>query len=297
MQGFSISDLKIPSENELKNIQAMSNFLIPEIETPSEERFYNDLKSSPNNFSYWFPKIEKCGIPVPESIIIPVPIPVMKSFFFEEDGDKERVRAFVRDSLLPAIPESFGNRVFVKNGCFSNKFDFKHCSPERTEDALYEAVSHIQYDSFCFDTGGNTEIVVRKFIGGSDDSFKDTIYEGMRLRPEIRVFHDFDSGRSLYAANYWDWDYCHEAISRHESDKAVYEKAYPTLESVFGAHKDQALELVQSKMKGVDLKGVWSADLMYAEGRWWLIDMALGHMSAYWNPELVKSLLQSASPV
>jgi hypothetical protein len=34
------------------------------------------------------------------------------------------------------------------------------------------------------------------------------------------------------------------------------------------------------------LEGIWSIDIMEADGNLWLIDMALGHRSAYWDPVL-----------
>ena len=39
-------------------------------------------------------------------------------------------------------------------------------------------------------------------------------------------------------------------------------------------------------MKNVELSGIWSVDILEDECHdFWLIDMALGHRSAYWNPE------------
>ena len=39
-------------------------------------------------------------------------------------------------------------------------------------------------------------------------------------------------------------------------------------------------------MKDVDLTGIWSVDILEDECHdFWLIDMASGYRSAYWDPE------------
>lgn len=267
------------------------NIQLPEVEVPSFSSFYDDLKASPNNFSFWYPKIKGAFL-TPESVIVPVPEEVVRSFFLEREGDRARVEAFVKDTLLPAIPESFGERVFLKNGCTSNKFEFGCCSPMRTVEALSRSLLAISEMAFCVDCGGVTEVVVRRLVGQKDSCFKGTIYEGMRLRPEVRVFYDFGVRKSLYAVNYWDWDYCHDAIcDRNADDAKVYEQTYPALKHIFDAQEAYLRGLVEARMKDVDLKGVWSVDLMYAENCWWLVDMAVGQMSAYYDRERVEAAI------
>lgn len=55
--------------------------------------------------------------------------------------------------------------------------------------------------------------------------------------------------------------------------------------------------MVAADMRYVfDLKGIWSIDVMLCESQeyqkeyegFWLIDMAVGHRSAYWNPAAAK---------
>lgn len=250
--------------------------------------FLRDLREDPNNFSFWYPKV-KGHFLTPESIVVPVPDDVVKSFFLEREGDRTRVEAFVRNTLLPAIPESFGERVFLKNGCTSNKFEFGGCSPSRTVEALTKSLLSINEMAFCVDCGGATEVVVRRLVGQKDSCFKGTIYEGMRLRPEVRVFYDFDTCKALYAVNYWDWDYCHDAICSWDTEDAkVYEDTYPALKHFFDTKEAYLRGLVEAGMKDVDLKGIWSIDLMYAENCWWLIDMAVGYRSAYWDPKRIQ---------
>ena len=161
--------------------------------------------------------------------------------------------------------------------------------------ALTSNIININYQSLCFDTGGNTELIAREFIDAPQDAA--TIYSGMPLRCEIRVFYDFDRHRAIYAKNYWDWDYCYKAISRNPTDKIVYEAVYPQLESRYQEVSQFAMELVEKSLANVTgLKGIWSVDLMEVDNRkFYLIDMALGASSAYWDQERVKAYLEAAS--
>ena len=63
----------------------------PEEQQRMHEEFMSFLRTNPNNFSYWFPHIEKIAdndeISVPKSIIIPVPEELYKAFFQENITD------------------------------------------------------------------------------------------------------------------------------------------------------------------------------------------------------------------
>lgn len=256
--------------------------------------FLSSIRNNPNNFSFWFPKIENCGIPVPKSVIIQLPDDIIQSLFLEREGDDDRITDFVRNTVKPAIPEEW-NRIFIKNGCFSNKFDFQYCCIRPTVHRLVTSIEQINMDALCLDTDGESELVIREFLEPyhyDDDELGIkiySIYNGMPLRPEIRVFYDFDNRRALYAANYWDWNYCHDRICERDcTDELAYEAAYPTIESFFNKMQGNALELVEKSLKNVDMQGIWSVDLMWHEGQFWLIDMAVGHRSAYWDPKLAK---------
>lgn len=240
------------------------------------------LMENPNNFSFWFPKIENCGIKVPGSVIVSVPEEILHSFYMEREGDMERIEAFVRDTVMPAIKD-MPVLLFVKNGCFSNKFDFRDCAVKKNVPELTMSILNINYTSLMFETGGNYEVVIRERIGMLEHEGEQyRIYHGMPLKPEFRVFYDFDKKKALYAVNYWDWDYCHDAISRDKTDKVVYEAVYPKILDFYKKHEAEVLQLVDDHMKDVEgLSGIWSVDIMYADGEYWLIDMALGATSAY----------------
>ena len=251
----------------------------------AESSFMSWLHDNPNNFSFWFPKIRSCGLPMPGTVIIPVPEEVIRSEFLERDGDRQRITDFIKDSVLPAIPKEW-NGIFIKNGCFSDKFDFSLCHPKKGLKSISHSFREINMDSLAFDTGGNAEFVIREYIEGTPEDNRWTIYNGMPLRPEVRVFYDFSRKRVLYSANYWDWDYCHDSIcSKFTEEKNNYEAAYPHILEMYEKEKGTVESLAHEHFKDIpDIEGFWSADFMLAGGQWWLIDMAIAGMSAYWDP-------------
>ena len=248
--------------------------------------YFNDLKNDVHNVSYWFPKVKDCGIKVPETFVKQIPEDLFGHLFMDHpEKDIDCIYNWVKNELMPSIPKNLYGLVFVKNGAFSNKFDFSTCSVRCNVLELTRAIIEINYASLMFDTGGNTEIVIRERIP-FDENKTATIYHGMPLRNEYRIFYDFDNHKALYSANYWDWSYCHESICHNVTDKIVYEKVYNELHAHYIFNQDKVMKLVEEHMKDVNLSGIWSVDILEDEqGEFWLIDMALGYRSAYWNPE------------
>ena len=71
-----------------------------------------------------------------------------------------------------------------------------------------------------YDTGGNTELVVRELIPYNEEKIP-TIYNGMPLREEVRCFYDMDSKKLLYIEDYWNYDYCNDKI-RNKTDNIIF---------------------------------------------------------------------------
>lgn len=266
--------------------------------------YLNDLRSDPNNMSKWLPTITPVGVEtkrlrIPKTAIVQIPDDICQSFFMERPRDRERIIQFAKEQIMPKAKDAgIYPGIFMKNGEFSDKYQFNLCTPGPDEVNLAMNLISMNYDALCFGADGITEVCVRELI---PHNMKTTpcIYHGMPLRPEFRVFYDFDLHQPLYVVNYWDWDYCHDAICRDYTDKIVYEAYYPQLLDQYNKYKDGVVKMVSSDMEAVSgLKGIWSVDVMLCEPQeyqhqkeyegFWLIDMAVGHRSAYWNPAYVK---------
>lgn len=117
------------------------------------------------------------------------------------------------------------------------------------KETLIRHICSIQYDSLCLEMAENLEIVV----------------------------------------NYWDWNYCHDAICfvpfgiERSADADIYETAYPQLDAdtwrLFAKHRpiiEKALSTVNTLKMSGDNPNIWSVDFMLEKNRCWLSDMAQG---------------------
>lgn len=236
-----------------------------------------------NNFSYWFPKIQKCGIAVPKSLIVDLPpfspdypegYRLWQAFFCENpEEDRRVIQDWLDENVLPKLKiANLGDQLFVKNARFSNKFLASKSCLVSVQD-LASGIMEINYAAMLTGAGGLEELVIRERIFHTP-TITPEIYSGLPLRCEFRVFYDFDARKPLYVANYWDYDYVAPSLS-WATDRIVFEHERERLETEYETYKDEVLEMVASAMEGVDLEGQWSIDILRQEnGKFWLIDSA-----------------------
>lgn len=237
-----------------------------------------------NNFSYWYPKIEHCGIQTPRSIIIPVPNDVINHFYMDnEEEDIVAIQEFVETQVKPRIKEAnMTGPLFVKNGTYSDKFNAGHSCLSRLS-SLTESIININYGALMFDAGGHNEIIIRQRIP-FDPRKTPCIYNGLPFRSEFRVFYDFDDHEVIFTANYWDYDYVYHHLY-DLTDRIIFDHQRKQMEEQFNAFKGEVEKIVAKAMRNVDdLDSAWSIDLLLDEkGEFWLIDMAVAEQSAYWE--------------
>jgi hypothetical protein len=253
------------------------------------------LKENPNNFSNWYPNFVASGrLRTPKSVGYRMPDELFSCTFLENPDDIERLLEWIEREILPSILSDFPkeSNIFFKNGCFSNKFDFANSClitpEEKTAEGILRHILNIEEPALCFDTRGYLEFVAREWIQPMPGT--PTIYNGMPLRPEIRVFYDFGTKELLYDKFYWDWDYCSPRILGTE-DADEYSEAYPVIENEYLANRSWALEEIKNALATVEeMEGIWSIDFLLnrTENGYelWMIDAADAWESAYWDPEL-----------
>lgn len=239
-----------------------------------------------NDFSFWYPKIKDCGIPTPLTFYTKLPSAeeepeyvkrLYEAFYMEHPKeDEEVVKAYLEERVIPKLKEmGLTGHVFVKNGRFSNKFNANGTCNLYGLHELYRAIILINYEAICCGAEGADEIVVRKFIE-SPVGMTPCIYNGLPLRPEFRVFYDFDTREPIFTANYWDYDYVYPHLY-HATDKIIFEHERERLEGVYAHFKDAVQDKVADAMRDVQgLTGQWSVDVLMDEReKFWLIDRRL----------------------
>lgn len=252
------------------------------------------FRENENDFSFWFPKIKDCGIPVPKTFYTKLPsheeFPetakrLYEAFYMEKpDEDLAVIRSWIDSDIIPKLKEmGLVGHVFVKNARFSNKFNARGtCNLYGLRD-LHRAIADINFQAMCCWADGIDEIVVRQFIE-CDTGMTPCIYNGLPLRSEFRVFYDFDERKPIFTANYWDFDYVYPHL-HDATDRIIFKHERERLEDVFEGRKEEIQSMVAQAMESVEvLSGQWSVDIMLDDRMEpWLIDMAIAQRSAYWE--------------
>lgn len=266
---------------------------------PNEEDFekmrlnhYNDITKNPNNYSYWFPLINQDYVKeefnIAQSWIFKLPYSIYKYIGelyelrfslpideFYQNNMYKKWQDYIKSNI-----KDLENRVYsIKTGTLSNKFDFQSCICYKTE--IPAKILDILFKDFEFEAEGQSEFIIRELI--KSDSFIPTIYNGMPLNTEFRVFYDFDIKKIIDICNYWNYDYCKDYLMLN--DKIVFEHEQERLNNNFNILKPKIQTKIDKVISKVNLKGKWSIDIMYSNDKFWLIDMAIGQQSAYWKEE------------
>jgi hypothetical protein len=277
-----------------KQIEQWASKFTPEYMEQLSKDSYADDREYPENFSNWFPHIVDTGYFRCAKVIS------NQIFTYEETKVFRKTDVYnevdwkaLNDILKPTLDKMEPYKMYsIKNGCFSNKFDFKTCIANKNN--LAEQLWKINYKSAELDTGGYTELVVRELIP-CDKLEVPTIYNGMPLREEIRVFYNIDTHSIEYMEDYWKYKYCSPYMP-NKADKIVFDWFHNKLKTRKVQHRELLKQLEDIIWNNIDtlkfdetLKGIWSIDFMYVpDGPYkgiWLIDMARGYRSAYWNPD------------
>ena len=197
---------------------------------------------------------------------------------------------------------------FIKTGTYSSKYDFRnahvHGAKEVRELGEYLLFIHWQALQMAspltkphpiYGVSTTNEWVIRDFIPDKENN--PTIYKGMPLHTEYRVFVDFDTKQILGIHPYWDsvvmkkrFAEDHSLHDRH--DYIIYSMHEQELYRRYEINKQTVLDNISSWLADVELTGQWSIDIMQNGDDFWLIDMAVASESAFYKetvaPELWK---------
>ena len=196
---------------------------------------------------------------------------------------------------------------FIKTGTYSSKYEFRnahiHNPKEINEMGEYFLfLNHLTcsmaspLNNRCF-YGANTtnEWVVREYI--KDKENNPTIYNGLPLHTEYRVFVDFDTKEILGASPYWRSDVMKNEFKKVSSPQERHDYVvYKMHEDILNQRYHESVQTVLAELKKVipriELTGQWSVDVMRNGNDYYIIDMALAEHSAL-NDCVPKNLLRA----
>lgn len=282
--------------NMMRLVKQMEIKYTPEYFEELSKKHYKEDRQYPENFSNWYPHIKSFGQFKNAEVINNQIFTWEEVDTMQETDNISNVNWNKLNLILkPTLDKMSKFRMYsIKNGCFSNKFDFGTCISDKDE--LVQNLWKINYVSSMYDTGGYTELVVRELIP-YNNRVTPTIYNGMPLRTELRVFYNMDKKKIEYVTDYWDYDYCYENLPNitdkiifkwfHQQDSTIERLKYIT---------DYIYKNIHSLEFDDTLKGIWSIDFMLCTdceeyGDYdgvYLIDMARGFRSAYWDKDKIE---------
>lgn len=253
------------------------------------KKSYQEDRECPENFSNWYPYILDFGYFKHVNIIANQVFTFEEVEVMQESDSIDKINWDRLNTILkPTLDRMEKSKMYnIKNGCFSNKFEFDTCLA--TKKSLAKQLWKINLNSAMFDTGGYTELVVREIIPNPLEY--PTIYNGMPLREEVRVFYNLDKKEIEYIVDYWDYDYCYHNLYS-TNDKIIFDWFHNKTAGRDESHKlrlENIKTIICEKIKTLKfddkLKGIWSIDFLSEGTDIYLIDMARGFRSAYWDED------------
>ena len=283
---------------------------------------YDIIGQNQNSIGHWFPSLIK-GIEkqtffkVPNTTYIKVPLPILQLTRLEYQSLSPTTFNIIDKFCQKAFKLNTNKSYFIKTGTYSSKFDFRNAKVSEPKEIMEigQYLLFIHYQALQMasplntDSKGNSksiygvsttnEWVVREFI--EDDEKRPTIYHGLPLRSEFRVFIDFDKKKILDIRNYWD-----PTLIEERFKSGIYEEKDPhyfhdymnfqivkeTLEKDFIDLSTILVDNLRGLIENMPLKGQWSLDILKNANDYYIIDMALAENSALNNR--IKSELKPA---
>lgn len=269
-----------------------------------DEMTYELLSYDPNAMSKWLPPIaeqvkEYNFFKIPKTKILKVPMTLLQSTRTATYNELSPISIEIINRYIYRVFDLDDKKdYFIKTGTFSSKFDFRNAKVTAGQE-VKELGSYLWYiqhqasqmasflnNKVLYGVSTNNEWVVREFIDDVEDN--PTIYNGLPLHTEYRVFVDFDTEEVIGINPYWDPEVMKQnflevgssAQSQKQHDYVIYSAHKATLMSRYNENKDKIVEEVSKLLSNCALKGQWSIDIMQNGNDFWFIDMARASESA-----------------
>lgn len=269
-----------------------------------DEVLYRLLHLDPNAMSNWLLPIKQVVdktrfFKIPKTRIIKVPLTLLQSTRVYEFQDLNPLSLEIINQYAQKVFDlDLDKDYFIKTGTFSSKFDFRNAKVTKGQEVseLGSYLWFIQHQASQFASplnnrvvygvSSNNDWVVREFIDDVENN--PTIYNGLPLHTEYRVFVDFDTEEIIGISPYWEPSVMKEHFLdlgslndvQKQHDYINYINHEETLMKRYEENKDLVVSEVSKLLKDCKLKGQWSIDIMQNGSDFWLIDMARALESA-----------------
>lgn len=273
---------------------------------------YKIIDQNPISMGHWLPQLieanaDKDFFKIPKTTICKVPITLLQLTRLDYGRLTGTTLQILDKWAMEAFDLDETKEYFIRTGTHSSKFDFRnahvHSAKEVRELGEYlvfihnqgvimagpQITSESEKQPSIYGMSTTVEWVVREFI--QDKENNPTIYKGLPLHTEYRVFVDCDTNMVLSIVPYWEPEtmkqrFAHEddANSPHQiHDYIIYEAHERTLMRRYYTNKNRIVSKLEELLPDLHLHGQWSIDIMQNGDDFWIIDMATAKNSAYYN--------------
>ena len=264
---------------------------------------YAMLDTNPNAIGHWFPTLveavkHQSFFKLPKTSILKVPLTMLQLTRTDYENLTPTTLRIVDEYCQRAFNLDLDKEYFVKTGTYSSKFDFRnaHVHGEKEVKELGEYLLFIHHQAIrmamplsspvIYGVSSTTEWCVREYI--SDTECNPTIYKGMPLHTEYRVFVDFDAQEILGISPYWEpetmkkrFGCSSDSNSPHmKHDYVIYSMHEAKLMERYDDNVQMVKDKIQKLLPFINMTGQWSIDIMQNGNDFWIIDMALAVNSA-----------------
>jgi len=267
---------------------------------------YEIIGTNPNSMGHWFPQLasacsDKQFFKIPSTTIVKVPMTLLQLTRQDYMELTRTTLDIVNEWAKEAFKLEEVKDYFIKTGTYSSKYDFRnahvHGASEVNELGEYLLFIHHQAlqmaSPLCtpciYGVSTTNEWVVRDFIPDKENN--PSIYKGLPLHTEYRVFVDCDTDKVIGISPYWEpntmkqrFGHGKDANSPHQlHDYVIYKAHEETLMKRYEDNKSTVLEHIEALLPNLDLNGQWSIDVMQNGEDFYIIDMALAENSAFYE--------------
>lgn len=264
---------------------------------------YAMLDNNPNSMGFWLPEIAAANavrnswFKIPETIVVKVPMPILQLTRTDYAGINQTSLEIVNEWAQKVFKLDPEKKYFIKTGTYSSKYDYRNAkiAEDKEVNEIGAYLLYIQYQAqqmaspmtrpVIYGASTTNEWVVREYI--EDKENNPTIYKGLPLHTEYRVFVDFDTKEVIGITPYWRPDVMkkhfitHALHSPHDfHDYVIYKAHEPVLMKRYEENKDKVEKHIREMLPYAGLTGQWSVDIMQNGEDFWLIDMATADTSA-----------------
>ena len=252
------------------------------------EKVYDRFGENPNSIKNWLPQLSKAVdstetfFKIPSTTVLRLPIELAQFIRVEYNETSRKDRALFNSYIFNKLELEMGKTYFIKTGTFSSKFQFANakCSEPDEMGEYFQVINNF---AMTVGAGQSIDVCAREYI--EDPENNPTIYNGMPLRTEFRMFVDFDTNKLIGTVPYW-----HPIVMKMtlkmglsdsmEQDYQTYLSEEDRLLREFNEHQGELSREIQKLIPEIDLKGQYSLDIMKSGDGFYLIDMALMSESA-----------------